>query len=270
MQCRYLPRPPLSQFIEAFWIFEGYRPQHDKERLLPDGSTSVVFSLREDPYCVYGKRGTQCGTFRGGSVSGPQSDFFVLDADAQEAVIGVHFKPGGAFPFFPLPLDELNNLHIPARDIWGISAEHVAGDLIRAERPARRFQILEQFLIRQMGTAAEQHPMVGYALRRFTQKPSSTVAEVADEAGWSKRRFIEAFRTEAGLTPKLFCRLQRFQKMLRSIATGTIVNWADAALDCGYFDQAHLIHEFQEFAGLSPVAYVKAKPRFLNHVPLLD
>ena len=73
-----------------------------------------------------------------------------------------------------------------------------------------------------------------------------------------------------GLTPKLFCRVQRFQKVLRRIRTGREVDWTGVALDSGYFDQAHFIHDFKAFSGLSPTAYAAHRTEHLNHVPILD
>ena len=44
--------------------------------------------------------------------------------------------------------------------------------------------------------------------------------------------------------------------------------WPDLAVDCGYYDQAHLIHEFQQLAGLTPAAYVKNRTEFPLYVAL--
>jgi AraC-like DNA-binding protein len=228
-----------------------------------------VFSLREDPYNVYGKRGAQCNTFRGGAIVGPQTDYFVLDTSSQEAVIGIQFKPASAFPFFDLPLSELHNSHVSAREVWGGAADDLVGDLIHLKTPVKRFQLLEQFLLARLNPYVTRHPAVQLALHHFGKPWMTPVAEVADLAGLSSRRFIEVFRQETGLTPKLFQRVQRFQSMLQHILRGE-QKGVDAALTHGYFDQAHCIHEFQEFSGLSPLAYARANPRSLNHVPLPD
>jgi AraC-like DNA-binding protein len=40
------------------------------------------------------------------------------------------------------------------------------------------------------------------------------------------------------------------------------------ALRCGYFDQAHFIHDFKAFSGISPTEYIEKRTMHLNHVPL--
>jgi len=68
------------------------------------------------------------------------------------------------------------------------------------------------------------------------------------------------------MTPKRFCRVQRFQRLLRRIGDGPRIDWLDAALACGYFDQAHFIHEFREFSGLSPTEYPAHRTEHVNHL----
>ena len=71
-----------------------------------------------------------------------------------------------------------------------------------------------------------------------------------------------------GLTPKLFCRVSRFQKVIRTAHAHGDINWTQLALDCGYYDQAHFIHDFQSFAGITPSEYLERRTPHVNHVPM--
>ena len=75
---------------------------------------------------------------------------------------------------------------------------------------------------------------------------------------------------EVGMTPKRYCRVRRFQRALALANRGRQVDWNRVALDCGYFDQAHFIHDFRSFAGLTPTGYQSARTSFQNHVKFLQ
>jgi len=72
--------------------------------------------------------------------------------------------------------------------------------------------------------------------------------------GNADRQLRNHFVNDLGLAPKRYLRLQRFRLVLRSMSA-TPVSWADVALDHGYYDQSHLIRDFQEFLGHSPESF---------------
>jgi AraC-like DNA-binding protein len=268
----YIPQPPLSEFVEVMWYYDGYQLPHAKERLLPTGTMEMVFNLREDRTWLYGgENADKVHTFRGSILSGVHSKFFVIDTTVETSTLGVHFRPGGAFPFFDLPAGELHNVHLWLETLWGTAADDVRTQLLEARSPEARFRILENALLAQAAGAFDRHPAVAFALKEFRSVPHTrTIADVTGQTGFSPRRFIQVFNEEVGLTPKLFCRVLRFQKVLRLIKKGQTVDWADLAASCGYFDQAHFIHDFRGFSGLNPSAYLAQHTEHLNHVPILD
>jgi AraC-like DNA-binding protein len=76
------------------------------------------------------------------------------------------------------------------------------------------------------------------------------VEALAAEIGCSRRHLDTGFREQVGLTPKLLGRILRFQHAVALSGTGP--GWAEIAQRCGYYDQAHLIRDFNQFAGSSP------------------
>ncbi|HEX8691955.1 MAG TPA: AraC family transcriptional regulator [Longimicrobium sp.] len=254
-----VPPPPLSELVALLWLYEGYAPPHARERLLPTGTVELVIDLREGP-----------AGGGGAVVCGAHSQFFEIDTVAEASVMGVHFRPGGAFPFFAPPAGELHNLHVSLDDLWGAAAGELRERLLAARTPEARFRVLGDFLLARAVRPLARHPAVARALREFARAPGRTVAEVAAETGFSRRRFIELFGAEVGLTPKLFCRVRRFQEVVRLVHPEPRVDWARVALECGYFDQAHFIHDFQAFSGLTPSAYLAQRSEHMNHVPLAE
>jgi len=67
---------------------------------------------------------------------------------------------------------------------------------------------------------------------------------------------------EVGIGPKSLCRILRFQQVFRAVERNDS-GWAAVATDCGYYDQAHLIRDFQQFARQTP-AVLFAQPNGLT------
>jgi AraC-like DNA-binding protein len=267
----HIPKPPLNNFVELFWFYDCYSPgPHSKERLMPDGSMELVINLKQDEARIYDRENLEkCERLPGALLCGPHSSFFVIDTAQQASVIGVHFKPGGAFPFFKMPAVELHNLHVSLEDLWGHEARLLRERLLEAPTPQKKFQVIEDCLLAQAFKPLERHRAVGFALDLFRNiHTAPAMADVSDRIGISSRRFIQLFSNEVGFTPKLFARVRRFQQVLQMIHTGAEFDWADVAAGCGYFDQAHFIHDFKEFSGINPTTYLAQKTEHLNHVPI--
>lgn len=253
-----VPPPPLSDSVSLLWMYEGYVLPHPRERLLPTGTVELVIDLREQ---------TDGG---GAVVCGPHSQSFEIDTATENAVLGVHFKPGGAFSFLGLPLSELQNLQVALTDLWGAEAADLRDRLLEAGSTELRFRLLAHHLLERAVHPLARHPAVACAMRELDGPRARNVAQVSSDVGLSQRRFIELFRREVGLTPKLFSRVRRFQEVVRSVHGRPEVDWARVALSCGYFDQAHFIHDFKSFSGLTPSSYLALASEHMNHIPLVS
>jgi len=77
----YVPRAPLSEFVDDFWLYENYEGKHQRELILPSGTFEMVFNLQEDELRIYTAADPQqCRRFSGAVVSGPYSGSFMSDA----------------------------------------------------------------------------------------------------------------------------------------------------------------------------------------------
>jgi AraC-like DNA-binding protein len=261
--------PPLSDFVELLWHYDGYDPGHPRERLLPTGTNELVFDLDDGPMLVAARDDAPFETYRGPIVCGVHAEPFVIDTSKPATVLGVHFKPGGVFPFLPVPADELEGRHVPLEALWGTRARALREEILNTPTVAGKFAVLELGLLSLARRPLERHPAVAFALDRFVGgSPVGGVGKVADRTGMCRRQFIETFRREVGLTPKLFCRIRRFQDVLAYVEGQRRVAWAAVAQACGYFDQAHFIRDFRAFSGLNPSAFLSVRTEHRNHLPL--
>ncbi len=114
--------------------------------------------------------------------------------------------------------------------------------------------------------------MVDYLTTRLFAPAGIRIADVVEEVGYSQRHVLGLFRRWVGLPPKQYGRIRRFQQVLGSAANGDGApppdpDWADIAADHGYYDQSHLIRDFQQFAGMSPGAYLVSYRGLENYLP---
>lgn len=251
-------RRPLSDFVDYLWLSQNYAQPHAAEWVLPSGNMGLVFDLDE--------RGRV-----GDLLSGARTRSFVLNTSRPLNLMGVSFKPGGGFPFFDGPAGELQDLSVPLDVLWGPKSETLRQQLLEARTATARFFVLEGFLTRQVRCIPLRHPAVRYAVDVFQNGANAiSVGSVSESTGLSARRFIEVFRREVGMTPKVFSRLSRFRAVLSAIESATYVDWTATALECGYFDQAHFIHDFRSFSGVSPSAYIRHRTAGPNHVRIVS
>jgi AraC-like DNA-binding protein len=233
----------------------------------------LVINLRGDSLQVGGQqKPDDSRIFAGAMICGPHSEYFMINSESDESIIGVHFKPGGGSHFLAVPAGELYNTHAALDDLWGNRAASLREQLIRAKNPETRFQVLEQSLLAQAVQSRRWDPVIAFALKAFQATPlTKTIADVVDQIGISQRWFIQVFRDVVGLTPKQFCRVLRFQDVLKRIRQGQPIDWIAIALSCGYYDQAHLIRDFQLFSGLSPTSYMRDRDeQRINHVLMIE
>ncbi len=285
MYRRYRPAQPLTPFIRCFWYWDGAEAAdapnvsaqspaaprtHKLERLLPNGEASIIFNLRDDAMRIYDaddpERFTLCGLV---GLTGARTSCCAIDSIVGERVVGIQFQPGGTFPFFRVPADEVANRSVALEFLWRGAVSEVREQLLAAGSAEAMFAILERCLLAQLVRPLELHPAIDFARRQICGAPQvATVSGLMERIGLSQRRFIELFRDQMGLTPKAFCRVRRFQRVLQAVHRRKSVDWAQVALDGGYYDQAHFIHDFEGFSGLTPGEYLAQATEHLNHVPM--
>jgi AraC-like DNA-binding protein len=277
---RYKPAPPLSDFIENLWLYEGYASPHAKERIFPSGTFELVFNLHDNELRIFKpEEPDKCNRFSGALVSGPYEESFLTDTPEEASVMGVHFKPAGAAAFLGCSAQNFNDLHVDLEQVWGAVSREIHERLCASRSHAERFRLLEKLLRDRLQRTPTRNCAVATALNTFhlIGKRIRT-RQLAREAGLSEKRFIDVFKAEVGMTPKMFDRILRFHRVIVAVRNNDTPDWTKIATDFGYFDQSHLIRDFRAFSGFSPENYAARlrKLRMLgshvkfNHLPLAE
>jgi len=145
---------------------------------------------------------------------------------------------------------------VALEDLWGhASAHRLYQRLAAASDTTAAAAILQHAISERLASAdalGRQTELALHAAARLSR--SSNVSAVAAELGISERHLRRLFHDTLGISPKTFAKLARFRRALRAARTTHPANWANVALDAGYYDQAHLIAEFRTIAGATPRA----------------
>jgi AraC-like DNA-binding protein len=264
----YVPPPPYDRFIENLWYWEGFDPGHARDTIMASGRLGIMVNLKEDALTWYdGERYGRRNRIPGIAVCGTHSTHFAIDA-YQASNMGVQFRPGGAFAFFGGSARDFSNAHISLADIWGADAHRLHQRLVQAPTPDDKIAILFRAVVERWRDS-ERHPAVALALSRVARAPHRvSVRAIAREAEVSAKRLIQLFSEQVGMTPKLYLRVARFQRVLARVHTAADVSWLDEVAHHGYYDQPHFIRDFREFSGFTPTEYFRLRGPYRQHVPL--
>jgi AraC-like DNA-binding protein len=263
------PGPPLGDYVDYLWSFEqNDAPDHPRERVLPTCTVELVVNAceAEGEARIYdsiaGER-----WLRGGAVAGCYTRAFEFDTRARIRTVGAHFKPGGAARLLGAPAGALANSHVELTDLWGPSATELHERLCAATTFHQQMHLLEKALIARLPDRPHHRPAVAVALAQLDQ-PGMEVGRVATVLGLSRRRLIEIFSEDVGMTPKRYAMVRRFQRALDLATRSPTPAWSRIAAECGYYDQAHLCRDWVEISGLSPHEHVGRRdiPVNPNHV----
>jgi AraC-like DNA-binding protein len=256
------PGPSLRRFVECIWILEDEEanPERAVERILPDGCMELIVHwrssfLRRAPGLLPER---QPGSFLVGGLT----SFFDVQPPERIGTLGIRFRPAGACAFFRVPMDALTDRVVPLDALCGNAAELFGEQVAEARSNQERVRVAESFLRRLQAATGGRGPdaRIESVVREILRtRGQTTVLALSEDAGISGRQLERKFLACAGLGPKALCRLLRFQSVFREIGPERAPNWAGIAAEAGYFDQAHLIADFRQFAGETPASLVAGK-----------
>jgi AraC-like DNA-binding protein len=272
----YLERtlaPPLSEFVRVLWYARGQTVAHSRERVLPTGRVQVILNLARD-FLLDCPEGEADRRMPPALVIGARSAYEIVDTSDMADLIGVVFEPGGFGLFAADAVDLFSNRSVDLEAIWGSPVRSLRDRMRELPTPELKLRCLEHFLGEWIAPRLTRHgplrpPEVTFALQAFERTPGfATVRDVAKQTGWSERRFSQAFRESIGLSPKVWCRVQRFQRAVQQLHAGGEVRWAELVIDCGFYDQSHFANEFKAFSGIDATTYSAQRTQWANHIAM--
>lgn len=259
--CERAPAPILRPWIRSLWYCCAPSVNFSYERVLPNGCMQIVLNLARDFL-------TNCNDDLFESrlppaiVVGARRSYELIATQDLAEIAGIVIEPGGFAGLFRERADLIFERFVAVADLWrGFRLDPI----LEANSPGNKLNALERLLRDTIREPAKRSDLLDRALR-FLELPNTSVRQCADYEGVSERRLSQVFREQVGMSPKAWCRIRRFQMAVASLHQGIEVHWADLAIRCGYYDQAHFINDFRAFSGINPTTYSTLRGRWQNHV----
>ena len=103
--------------------------------------------------------------------SGVRTGFISIPSGKQAAMFVIHFKKGMAYPFFPVPLNEMSDRVVDADLLWGRDFAHLREHLLAISEIDLKFVAAERFLLKHFQNKFSLNPAVEYAVAQIVRAP---------------------------------------------------------------------------------------------------
>ncbi|MBL8817237.1 MAG: helix-turn-helix transcriptional regulator [Planctomyces sp.] len=257
---RYQEFPPsesLAPWVKCFWLLEDSpAPDGAMDAIVPDGCPEIIVHygdrFAED---AAGRKIIQSDVIVAGQLTRP----LLLHPTGRVGMVAARFQAYGLFPFLGVPMRELVDQRIPLDTVCKDSTlrERIAD----AGSDGERVSHLAAFLERKLAERCALDTVVQQSVQAILASGGQiTPDQLAQYAELTARQLERRFLVSVGLSPKFLCRIVRFRAIFDCLQSST--PWSSIALDCGFFDQSHLIRDFRQFAGQSPTAFLAAQSEF--------
>jgi AraC-like DNA-binding protein len=237
---------------------------------MPTGGVDVMVNLYEDEFRTYHGRDLSEVRHRSGAIlGGAHACPTVIDTAEMRCNVSVMFETGGAAAFFAIPMSEARDDLVDLEHVWGADGRTLRERILEALTPEAKIALVEDVLLARFA-APDEYQVACVAHAAVALRDGAAVGSVTERLGVLPKRFARAFRDHVGLSPKRYARVQRLQRLLGSVASAGIgdIDWARAAVENGYYDQAHLVNDFRDLTGITPSAYRWRSADAHNHVPV--
>ena len=236
------PHPTLRPYVYCYWTISSTNNLDTPfwYRIVPDGCVDLFIN---------------CEVWEGAYMVATMRSPFVVPLTHQVQYFGVRFMPGQISTFFPVPICELVDRLVALQDLFGTQMSQVEEKLFLAGSTAQRVAFIQSLLLKQVEEREKSiDPRVLAAIAQIYRSKGQTLIEkqLAEDELISPRHLRRLFQYYLAISPKLFSRVIRFQNLLRSMLTTPKQDWTTLALNYGYYDQAHFIHEFRALYGEVP------------------
>lgn len=248
------PSPLLSQYVKYYWILQIDGNLDRSIQTIPSGCIHLVFHRGSNLLFSNGEKQPKC--FIRGQLSTPG----FLHCSGRIDMIAVVFYPLGIIPFLPYPTGELYNHYIGIESLGNSDLRNIERLISNEEDISICIKGIEDYLINKLKDVnGYNYNRVLHSIDLIKSKSEIDVSALADDVCLGYRHFNRIFTEYAGVSPKEYIKIIRFQKVLYTLQNNPTLDITKTAYVCGYYDHSHLVKDFRSLTGCSPSEYLSSR-----------
>ena len=230
--------------ISHFYEFTIHDEKKHCIKAVPDASIDLLFNIGEN----------KVSTYISGTVFGVKK----WELGTQDDCFGVRFQPGQGILPKDITMEMIVNDDIEIDgDIFG---KNLTEKIALAKTMSERIDIFKKAyedMVLGRTSLSDKEKINEYLVNRISRtKGMITMRQLEDETNYSACYLRRIFKSFHGISPKQFAQYIRFQNLLMQ-ADKEGVRYEQMALDCGYYDEPHMMKEFKKYSGVTLEQYRK-------------
>ena len=252
---RILPQNRLKRYIDYYWISKSNRPINHSAKIIQDGSIFILF-LFDAEYNIKMNKENFTNISKAHIIGSKKINTYFSEKGLIN-VLGIKFKPGGFYPFLQIPAKEFSESFFNLEQLFGNIIREIEEKLYETKNYHDKIRIIESFLLNSLSSNINKSSMTGLNMSNILKSNSIvSIDQLRSDTGFSYKKIERIFLREIGFVPKYLNRILRFQRVLQDIEVNNFKSFSDLAYNNSYYDQSHLIKEFEYFTDYSPQEFL--------------
>lgn len=230
--------------ISHYYEFTIHDSKKHCIKAVPDASIDLLFNIGENKVTTY--------------ISGTVFGVKKWELGTQDDCFGVRFQPGQGMLPKDLTMEMIvdDDVEIDG-DIFG---KNLTEKIALAKNMDERIGIFKKAyedMVLGRKSLSDKEKINEYLINRISRtKGMITMGQLEDETNYSACYLRRIFKSYHGISPKQFAQYIRFQNLLQQ-AENEQIRYEQVALECGYYDEPHMMKEFKKYAGITLDQYHK-------------
>jgi AraC-like DNA-binding protein len=251
-----ISRTPDTQLKPYVIDYRGYRERSraPMRRLqAPFAGIPMIITFGPSIGVINGDRPAERGIYRS-FLAGLHDVHVVTEYQGEQMGFQVNFTLLGAYRFLNITMSDIANRCLGLGDLVGDGeADRLADSLHDTPDWPARFDLRDRFLLQRLHRGRSMSPDIAWVLKSLQASHGvRSIGALSRDLSCSRKTLIHRFHAQVGLSPKAVANILRFSHAVGRIRAADKESWAELAIACGYYDQAHFNRDFRRYSGRTP------------------